>query len=483
MYKNVLEFLENSVKRLPDKVCFEDEDKSYTFSQLYDRARRIGSALKGVGHNRPVAVMMKKGVDCIAAMLGVVYSGNFYGPVDISMPPKRIDTILSLLNPVASINDENFAEYCEAEIDDEFLENVRAAQIAEDPLYVVYTSGSTGIPKGVLTPHRAVINFVQSFVKNFGMDENDIHGNQAPLDYDASVKDVYSTLLTGGSTYIIPQRFFTMPKLLFDCVIEHHVKTLVWTVSALTIPVNLNAFAYRVPDCVERVLFSGAVMPCRILRVWQENLPNTMFVNLYGLTETTCNCTFYKVSGPVKDTDVLPIGKPFDNLGIVLLNKDANGIGEICVRGAGLALGYYNDRKRTDELFIRNPEVTEYEDRIYKTGDLGSIDGDGILWFHGRSDSQIKHMGHRVELPEIEAAVCSMQNVGEAVVLYNTEKEKITLFYVGDADKKEIAKYLGILLPKYMIPTGWFKLDAMPRLANSKIDRKALRAYFEENRE
>lgn len=479
MNKNILELLEASAKRLPNNICFEDDSKAYTFSELMTVAKRIGSALKGVGKNRPVAVMMNKSVDCIAAMLGVVYSGNFYGPVDMSMPEKRIETVLSLMKPVRIINDENFSEYASADTDEAFLESVRENQIAEDPLYVIYTSGSTGIPKGVLTPHRAVINFVSDFAQKFGMDENDVHGNQAPLDYDASVKDVYTTLLTGGRTYIIPQKYFTMPKLLFDCLEEHKIKTLVWTVSALTIPVNLNAFAYKIPTSVERVLFSGAVMPCKILRVWQENLPDTMFVNLYGLTETTCNCTYHIVDKRVTDTDVLPIGKPFRNLDIVLLGKDEAGYGEIAVRGAGLALGYYNDEVRTKELFVRNPEITEYEDRLYKTGDIGSIDENGVLWFHGRRDSQIKHMGHRVELSEIEAAVCSMPNIAEAVVLYNTSKEKISLFFVGDSDKKEISRYLGTLLPKYMIPMAYYKLDAMPRLANGKTDRNGLKAYFE----
>lgn len=497
MVRNVLEFLENSAKTYPNKIGFEDSNGSITFSMLETKAKQIGSYyISKQMKNQPITVLMDKSIDCIIAMLGIVYSGNFYAPIDVSMPKVRISVILDTLKPAAILFDSAhgnmamelgyagdmvcFEEIKDTIAEEKQLENVRRYMIDTDPLYAIFTSGSTGVPKGVLTSHRSVIDFVSSFTEAFHITEEDIHGNQAPLDYDASVKDVYSTLLSGGKTYLIPSSYFSMPKKLFDCLEEQKITTLVWAVSAVCIPVNLKAFAYKVPNTLKKILFSGAVMPCKHLKVWQSYLPNVMYVNLYGVTETTCNCTYHIVDKQVEEDDVLSIGKPFQNTGIILLKDDnteaAPGeLGEICIKGAGLALGYYNNPEKTLESFVQNPVNKNFPELIYRTGDLGSYEPDGSLNFHGRRDFQIKHMGHRIELGEIETAVGSMSMIGDCCCLYEKENSDIYLFYVGDTTKKDIAIYLRERLPRYMIPTKFVQLSSMPRKINGKTDKQLLK--------
>jgi acyl-coenzyme A synthetase/AMP-(fatty) acid ligase len=222
-------------------------------------------------------------------------------------------------------------------------------------------------------------------------------------------------------------------------------------------------------------------MPCKHLRVWQENLPNALFVNHYGPTEITASCTYYIVRDKVSAEDVLPIGVPFANTDILLLDESGAAVpdgetGEICVRGAGLALGYYKDPERTAGSFVPNPLQELYEERIYKTGDMGSRMPDGNLAFHGRKDFQIKHMGHRIELSEIEGVATAMESVQSCCCLYHPEKETIWLFYTGKADNRGLSLFLRERLPSYMIPRKFVKLGEMPKTFIGKIDMEKLRA-------
>ena len=251
-------------------------------------------------------------------------------------------------------------------------------------------------------------------------------------------------------------------------------------VSALTVPAALGAFECSVPQHLRKVCFSGSVMPCSCLRQWQLALPQARFVNQYGPTEATASCTYYVVPGLVADTDVLPIGKPYPHYEVFLLSEQNEAvpdgeIGEICVKGPILALGYYNSREKTAESFLQNPLNHAYDERIYKTGDLGHFAPDGNLMFHGRKDRQVKHLGHRVELGEIDLAAAKVSGVEEACALYDQEHEQIWLFYTGaDVTKRDIAVALRADLPGFMVPRKIEQLDAMPRLDNGKTDMRAL---------
>ena len=224
-------------------------------------------------------------------------------------------------------------------------------------------------------------------------------------------------------------------------------------------------------------------MPCKYLKIWQQNLPDVLYVNQYGPTEATASCTYYIVNEQVDDDTVLPIGEPYENYTVTLLNEDGTAtkpgeIGEICVSGPILALGYYGNPEKTAESFIQNPLNQNYRELIYKTGDLGSFDPDGILEFHGRKDRQIKHMGHRIELGEIEETAKQVEGVLDCCSLYYKEKEQLYLFYTGEATSKDIVIHFRKVLPGFMSPRKLINLEALPTLPNGKTDMQTLKSYF-----
>ncbi len=502
--KNVLEWLEQTAERLPAKTAFDDGNEQISFGDVREMAQKVGAGLLKIlkDVNLPIAVLSGRNFYTPIAFLGVVYAGCFYAPLDATAPSGRLKTILQNLHPaVLIVSDEyqdlaaellegnpipttSLEDLMQSEADDE--SKVRFCKIQEemqpaDPLYVIHTSGSSGVPKGVLTGHASLINYIDAYTKVMGITEEDILGNQSPLDYIAAIRDIYIPLKTGASTYIIPKKDFTAPALLFADMTEKKVTAIGWSVNALTIPANMGVFEKGRPEYLKKICFSGSVMPCKVLRVWQENLPDVKFVNQYGPTEATASCTYYEVPGRVKDEDVLPIGKPYDNYDVFLLNEDLSPtkegeIGEICVGGPVLALEYINAPELTAKSFIPDPRGGD--GIIYKTGDLGSMAADGNLLFHGRKDRQIKHLGHRVELGEIEEAAKRVEGISECVSLYKEESEQIYLFYTGSATTKEIAVALRKTLPGFMVPRKFVLLEQMPELANGKVDMQSLKGML-----
>ena len=361
----------------------------------------------------------------------------------------------------------------------EMLAAVRRQMSMTDPLYIIYTSGSTGNPKGVMTSHLSLMTYINAYCDVMHIEESDVLGNQSPLDYIAAIRDIYLPLKTGCSTAIIPKEYFMEPNALFDYMNEKKVSSVGWSVSAFTILTSLGAFEETELKHLRKICFSGSVMPCRVLRKWQENLPEAHFVNQYGPTEATASCTYYIVDHTVEEDEVLPIGQAYDNYRVFLIDEHGNEPavgeqGEICVCGPILALGYYNDWKRTEAAFTFNPLNKAYPERMYRTGDYGRLDEDGILHFCGRMDRQIKHMGHRVELDEVEHAANVVEGVAESCVIYNKAKEVLILFYTGDCDRRSLALALRDELPGFMVPRKIKKLEQLPKLPNGKYDMKKL---------
>ena len=322
--------------------------------------------------------------------------------------------------------------------------------------------------------------YIEDYAGVMGIARADVLGNQSPLDYIAAVRDIYLPLRFGATTAIIPRELFMSPERLFEYMNDKGVTAVGWSVSALTVPAALGAFECSVPQRLRKVCFSGSVMPCSCLRQWQLALPEARFVNQYGPTEATASCTYYVVPGLVEDTDVLPIGRPYPHYEVLLLSERNEAvpdgeIGEICVKGPILALGYYNSREKTAESFLQNPLNHAYDERIYKTGDLGHFAPDGNLMFHGRKDRQVKHLGHRVELGEIDLAAAKVAGVEDACALYDQAHEQIWLFYTGEGvTKRDIAVALRADLPGFMVPRKIEQLAAMPRLDNGKTNMRAL---------
>ena len=437
MKLSVLERLEKTAAQFRDKTVYSDAVTSITFGEIEEKAKRLGSALaERVRPGSPVAVMGKRGVLTPVMFLGAVYAGCYYIPLDASQPESRLRDILSVLKPAILISDADTIsaagklgfeggivpadELFAHEISQERLDEISGAACLDDPLYVIFTSGSTGRPKGVITSMLSLMNYIDAYIEVMGITEADVLGNQSPLDYIAAIRDIYIPLFTGASMFIIPKECFVMPSELFKALNEHKVTSVGWSVSVFTIAAKMGVFDEAKPQYLKKICFSGSVMPCSILRIWQENLPDAKFVNQYGPTECTASCTYYEVKGMVEDGDVLPIGVPYRNYRVFLLKEDntpakAGEMGEICVAGQSLALGYYNDPELTAKSFIQNPLNSSYRELIYKTGDYGVLLPDGNLGYKGRKDRQIKHLGHRVELSEIEAAALRLESVSEAI--------------------------------------------------------------------
>lgn len=505
MEKNILEYLEASAGKFPDKTAAADVNKACTYRELERDARRVGSCIaKRSMPRKPVAVLAEKSVDTLKVFMGCVYGGCFYVMLDPRQPAARLKQILDTLQPELLIADEGCRDesdqldfagmlltyeevFAEAE-DRERLEEIRLQALDIDPLYTNFTSGSTGTPKGVVVSHRSVIDFIDCFTELFSITEQDVIGNQAPFDFDVSVKDIYSALKTGATLQIIPKQYFSFPVKLLDFLCEREVTTLIWAVSALCIITTLKGFTYRVPDQIKKVMFSGEVMPVKHLNLWKKYLPDAMYVNLYGPTEITCNCTYYIVDREFEKGDVLPMGQPFPNEKVILLTdegqevhpEDTGRLGELCVSGTALSLGYYRNPEQTAKVFVQNPLNREYLETIYRTGDLVYYNEKKELCFASRKDFQIKHMGHRIELGEIESAMEKVDSLVRSCCIFDEPKKKIVAVYEGEADKKEIVHTLGEILPAFMIPNVFCRVEHLPVTQNGKIDRKGLLKEYQE---
>ena len=535
--KNVLEYLEQSAEKYPDKIAVKDTSSSYTYEQLQKKARYIGACLaKRTTPRHPVCVFADKSADTLAVFFGIVYAGCFYTLVDPSFPEARIQSMLSVLQPDVIVDGSNASEkltacgctehvvrmetltqgakfeciesddmdngaktskdetgYASPQIkldatDEVKLQKIRATMIDTDPLYCNFTSGSTGTPKGVLVAHRSVIEFIDQFTEIFSITEADVIGNQAPFDFDVSVKDIYSAIKVGATLVVIPKAYFMFPNSVVDMLDENHVTTLIWAVSALCLLNRLHGLKHKVPADINKILFSGEAMPIRQLHAWQSYYPDAMFVNLYGPTEITCNCTYHILDRTYSEEEKLPIGIPFPNERVFLLDEENHLIemestgktGELCVAGTTLALGYYRNEAATANAFVENPLQTDYPETIYRTGDLASYGEDGLLYFAGRKDFQIKHMGHRIELEEIEHALAAIPEIEGTACFYDREKNKVVACYIGIDDKKYLITAMKKKVPDYMVPNVFCKVDMLPLNKNGKTDKKLLEAQYKE---
>lgn len=352
-----------------------------------------------------------------------------------------------------------------------------------DLLYVLFTSGSTGIPKGVTITHRAVIDYIEWVSNRFKFDSSVVFGNQAPLYFDLSIQDVYCPIYTGGCTYLISEKMFSSPVKMVKKLCNNGVNTIFWVPSALCLLVNMDIVSHIDCSFLKKIFFCGEVMPNRHLNVWRKYCPNSLFVNLYGPTEATEVCTYYIVDRNFTDNEVLPMGVACENCEILLLDDSDNlilneDIGELCVRGTCLSNGYYNDIDKTNAVFIQNPLNSSYKDTIYRTGDLVKRNDRGELLFVSRKDHQVKHRGFRIELGEIEVALSSIKNIGSSCCIHDNIHDELIVFWDGNIEFCEIIKYLKLIIPSYMLPTKGFRLEEMPLNLNGKIDRNHLKIYM-----
>ncbi len=497
MQNNVLDYLNEMVSRKPDKIAFSDGTDELTFCEVYQLSRAVGTWLiQRKNYKEAVVVFMHKHPREITTFCGVVAAGCFYVPVDAEMPKMRMELIIKNLNAKVMICDRNTYEIAkelqfegeiavcdeivQTPIDDQALKNVYDSAIDTDLVYVVFTSGSTGIPKGVTGCHRSIIDYIEQLSEILDFGEDTIFGNQAPLYFDACLKEIYPTLKFGAMTYLLPKELFLFPIKLVEFLNKYQINTICWVVSALTMISAFETFEEIVPEYLHTIAFAGEVFPVKQFERWKKVLPNTVFVNLYGPTEGTGVCCYYKIEREMLINEVIPIGKPFKNTEILLLTDKNEQVkegeeGEICIRGTCISHGYYNDLERTKEAFVQNPLNNAYPEIIYKTGDIGRYNEYGELIFVSRKDSQIKHMGHRIELGEIETYANTIDNVELAGCIYDQEKDKIVLYYIGSVTHKDMMTAIKNILPRYMLPNRIIRLEKMPMTANGKIDRVELK--------
>lgn len=500
MQTNVLEYLEQTVLKVPEKLAFVDEKEQLTFRQLYDGSRAIGSYLiKKNIYKEPVLVFMKKSVRTIQAFLGIIYGGGLYVPVDADMPEVRIKLIMEKTKAKFILCDEAnkariqslqfdgeafvVTDLVHSRIDCDLIDNIKKQVVDTDPLYILFTSGSTGMPKGVIGHHRAVIDYTDHISEALGVGEHNIFGNQSPLHFDGCMKDIYPTLKYGATTYFIPKHLFSFPIDLIKYLNENKINSICWVASAFALVSSLGTLENIVPKYVHTVAFGSEVLPVKQFNIWRKTLKNARFINTYGPTETTGVSCYYEVDRFYEENETIPIGYPFKNTGVFLVKEDGKEAqigeeGEIYIRGSGVTHGYYDNEEKTKEVFVQNPLNSHYQEIVYRTGDIGKFDEKGRLYFISRKDYQIKHMGYRIELGEIDSNLFQMDGVYDACSIYSKSDEKIVMYYTGTVTKSEVIKYLKEKVPRYMVPNIVLQLEQMPLLPNGKKNRSALEQMY-----
>ena len=503
MQINVLEyFTGGALKKCPGKIAVVDHDRNYTFAELDGFARNCAASIlkRTRALNRPVAVFLPKGATTIISNLGILYTGNCYANLDLKSPPERLKAILQNLEAslviTASVHvpvllqagvPENQLLLVETFLAPEANGTAGAMPacwenvIDTDPLCIIHTSGSTGIPKGVALNHRSTIDFMDWVFERLGLDGSEVIGSLSPFYFDIYTLEIYLCLAKGSTLVIIPEMCAAFPAKLLEFMAAQKISFIFWVPTIMVNIANQDLLATHRLESLKEVFFAGEVFPIRHLNYWRRHIPQARFINLYGPIEITVDCTYFIVDREFGDDEKLPIGFPCRNTDVLILGENNQPVqgeepGELCVRGSSLAMGYWNNPDRTARAFVQNPLNRHYPEVIYRTGDLVHRNSRGEIMFIGRKDFQIKHLGYRIEMGEIEHAVLQVDGIRNACVVYAPERKEITLFFESDKELSPAAirERLGTFIPKYMFPTVFHRMEQLPRNPNGKIDRQKL---------
>ena len=502
----IIRRFEETVKLYPDSTAVIDNEGDVTFQELRQKALTIGAAIKvrlDGKINQPVSIFLSESADYVAAILGVLYSGNFYVPLIKNSAKKHLKTIVDNIQPEVIITDYESAsalvrsgisiskQMLLEEIYEDGTQKKNAfvdgyRQITDkDPVYIMHTSGSTGIPKGVVIAHGGLVDYIEWVGNTFQMDATKRISSKTSFGFDNSILDIFSMVFYGALLVLryVKEKKPDLNKVLLEMLRElkgYKINFIFWVPLYLKLFADHDLFKEGVPNDLKQVTFCGEVMPNKQLNYWRKHLPETLYANLYGPTEVTDVCSYYIVDRPFEDDEPLPIGKACENMSILILSDDLKPVvpresGEIYAKGTGVALGYWRNPSETAKVFVQSPLHNDYPDIYYKTGDLGMFNEYGEILFLGRKDTQIKYFGTRIELGEIEVAACAMDGIEDCVVLFDSVEAVMTLVYQAPAEieKLEIMRFLH---DKVMaVPTRYVHIKRFPHNNSGKVDRMELR--------
>lgn len=527
MTPRLQDLLTRSAQRDPDSVALVMGDARLSYGYLEAVTNQLARLQQahGVTTGSRVCVVAAKTQWTIAGLLATLKAGGIYVPVDSASPAARVARIVEAAEPslvlvdstatgliddligqgglpagtpIGALDNRVAGERFEAAFD-----RVDAAGLPAEPLqirdggseiaHLLFTSGSTGVPKGVMITHSNVAAFIDWAVGYFGFRPTDRISGHPPLHFDLSTFDIYGALAAGAQLHLVPAERNLNPRAMARFIRDHELTQWFSVPSVLTYMAKFDVVAHGDFPSLERLLWCGEVLPTAVLAQWMRRLPGVRFTNLYGPTEATIASSFYTVPVcPADETEPVPIGTACAGEELLVLDRDrrpvpGGEIGELYIAGVGLSPGYWRDEEKTAAAFVTDPR--DPESRIYRTGDLARCGDDGLVYFLGRADSQIKSRGYRIELGEIEAAVNAIPGVREcAVVGVDTGGfEGTTIccaFSVLDGAElapPELRRQLAATLPGYMVPTRWRELVTLPKNVNGKIDRKELRDRFVED--
>ncbi|MGE0131182.1 MAG: amino acid adenylation domain-containing protein [Blastocatellales bacterium] len=517
--------------KTPEATAIVASQERISYQQIENASNQIARTLKSAGCKKGdrVCLLAPKSPAAIINLIGILKADCAYVPLDPSSPAPRLakivasceprcilitesvtdllDDLLSEINlpvtPVVGLMDRigsagiserrNFKiGFTNDDVENHSSTHLDYQAGSEDLAHILFTSGSTGNPKGVMIKHSNVIHFVEWAVRYFDINSEDRVSGHPPLHFDLSTFDIYGSFAAGAQLHLVPAELNLLPNKMADFIRNSELTQWFSVPSALNYLAKLDVVRQNDFPALKRLLWCGEVFPTPALRYWMQRLPHVNFTNLYGPTEATIASSYYTVQKcPAADSDPVPIG--FACAGEELLILDDNlkpvaqsEIGNLYIRGIGLSPGYWRDPEKTDSAFIRNPLGASPDDRIYRTGDLARAGDDGLVYFLGRADSQIKSRGYRIELGEIETALNALGLTQDcAVVAINTERFEgaiICCAYVPSPGREVTSILLrgmvGKSLPGYMLPARWMCLDRMPLNVNGKYDRRKLKEDF-----
>ncbi|MBQ3626465.1 MAG: AMP-binding protein [Synergistaceae bacterium] len=500
---NFINSFEKTVELNFNKIAVTHNAENIAFNELKAKAQALGCLIinKAEGaFNKPVAVLLPKEINAVIADLGILYSANVFMNLDVKTPRERLINILDLIKPsliITSNKYKNIIENIDIKIiliDEIDFNNIninykelkaRLDKIIDtDPMCIINTSGSTGTPKGVVLNHRSFFDFMACSGEKFNFNGTEIIGSLSPIVFDIFDFELCMLMLYGSRLILLDAFLASFPVKLLEALNLNKVNFIFWVPSIMVNIANMKLLEQVKLEYLKLIWFAGEVFPTKQFLYWYDNLFNAKFANLYGPIEITLDCTLYEINSRPPENEPLPIGKPYKNTDVLILNENnkicgAGEEGELCVRGTSLAMGYYNNPEKTLAAFTQNPLNKSYPELIYRTGDIVYTREDGNIMFKGRKDSLIKHMGYRIELCEIEHVIENdLKLVKYCCAVYNYNKKEIVLYYENNNNiisDKDFRIALKSVFPNYMIPNLFIHMEKLPQNTNGKIDRLALK--------